>query len=206
MIKRENKNKIFVIILKFVDLLPAEEPLLYGWGEGEAGAGGLQEVLQHPVHRGRHAAHLTITHQVTPVTQVTLTARSDRSQVTQATDRQVTGKILHREPVKLTTGQGQFFPRYWSTRYRSRTIDQRSRTNSPLSSHGCLWVQRSRTTHHRSRSTLHRSRTTLHRSRTTLNLWGQSEKNCIIGNYVFKSRLEEYLICTGTGSCFADTN
>ena len=30
MIKRENKNKIFVIILKFVDLLPAEEPLLYG--------------------------------------------------------------------------------------------------------------------------------------------------------------------------------
>ena len=93
-----------------------------------------------------YAAHLTITHQVTPVTQVTLTARSDRSQVTQATDRQVTGKILHREPVfdppqvsdKLTTGQGQFFPRYWSTRYRSRTIDQRSRTNSPLSSHGCL--------------------------------------------------------------------
>ena len=41
---------LILLILEF-PLLPAEQALLDGRGEGEAGAGAVEEVLQHPVHR-----------------------------------------------------------------------------------------------------------------------------------------------------------
>ena len=49
-----------ILLILELPLLPPKQPLLNGGGEGEAGAGTLQEVLQHPVHRRpihRRACH-----------------------------------------------------------------------------------------------------------------------------------------------------
>ena len=61
-----------ILLILELPLLPPKQPLLNGGGEGEAGAGTLQEVLQHPVHRRpihRRACHRQLHIHVIPAQQ-----------------------------------------------------------------------------------------------------------------------------------------
>ena len=50
-------NCYLILFVLELSLLPTKQPLLDGRGEGKPGAGGLQEVLQHPVHTPVHTVH-----------------------------------------------------------------------------------------------------------------------------------------------------
>ena len=60
----------FYLVLLILELpfLPTKQPLLNGGGEGEPGAGTLQEVLQHPIHccPTHCRAHTLQIHFITP--------------------------------------------------------------------------------------------------------------------------------------------
>ena len=52
-----NCNCYLILFVLELSLLPTKQPLLDGRREGKPGAGGLQEVLQHPVHTPVHTVH-----------------------------------------------------------------------------------------------------------------------------------------------------